>query len=88
MKISRSAISELENGKRKSISIAEVFILAAALDVPPVLLVFPQAWKQLHPKLQTGSVVTKYWNLEKMVTRRSCLVTATPSLLLSVNETN
>lgn len=41
MKISRSAISELENGKRKSISIAEVFILAAALDVPPVLLVFP-----------------------------------------------
>lgn len=41
MKVSRSAISELESGKRRSISVAELLILAAALEVPPALLLFP-----------------------------------------------
>lgn len=41
MKISRSAISELEGGKRRSISVAEWLTLAAALEVPPGLLLFP-----------------------------------------------
>lgn len=40
-KIARSAISELETGKRRSISVAEWLVLSAALGVPPLLLLFP-----------------------------------------------
>lgn len=41
-KIGRGAISQLETGKRNSISVAELLVLAAALDVPPALLLFPK----------------------------------------------
>lgn len=41
-KVGRGAISRLENGKRESISVAEWLVLAAALDVPPALLLFPK----------------------------------------------
>lgn len=41
MKISRSALSELENGKRKSISLAEFLILALALETSPAMLLYP-----------------------------------------------
>lgn len=41
MKISRSALSELESGKRRSISLAEFLILSAALEVPPAHLLYP-----------------------------------------------
>jgi hypothetical protein len=34
-------IANLENGRRDSIGIAEVLVLALALNVPPVLLLFP-----------------------------------------------
>ncbi|MYX39081.1 MULTISPECIES: helix-turn-helix transcriptional regulator [unclassified Streptomyces] len=37
----RTVISNLENGRRGSITVAEVMVLAAALDVPPATLVFP-----------------------------------------------
>lgn len=40
-KVSRSGISPLETGKRQSISVAEWLILAAALEVPPLQLLFP-----------------------------------------------
>jgi transcriptional regulator with XRE-family HTH domain len=39
--IKRSVIANLENGRRDSIGIAEVLVLARALDVPPLALVFP-----------------------------------------------
>lgn len=42
MRVSRSALSELENGKRRTVSVAELLVLAAALGVPPVRLLFPQ----------------------------------------------
>lgn len=39
--VSRTTISELETGKRKSVTVAELLVLAAALQVPPLQLVFP-----------------------------------------------
>lgn len=42
LRVSRSGISQLENGNRTSISVAEWLILAAALEVPPLLLIWPR----------------------------------------------
>lgn len=39
--ISRSAIAKLENGRREDVALSELLIIAAALDAPPALLVFP-----------------------------------------------
>ncbi len=39
--IGRVALTKLENGVREKVSVAEIFVLAAALEVPPVLLIFP-----------------------------------------------
>lgn len=38
--VPRNTIANLENGRKTSASVAEVAILAAALDVPPVLLLY------------------------------------------------
>ncbi|MFI5851566.1 helix-turn-helix domain-containing protein [Micromonospora chalcea] len=37
----RSVLANLENNRRDTITVAELLILAAALDVPPVLLIAP-----------------------------------------------
>lgn len=39
--ISRVVITKLENGRREAVSTAELAVLAMALDVAPVLLLFP-----------------------------------------------
>nr|WP_275586504.1 helix-turn-helix transcriptional regulator [Geodermatophilus normandii] len=39
--VPRSVIANLENGRRDSIGLPEVLVLARALDVPPVTLLFP-----------------------------------------------
>lgn len=39
--IGRSTIADLENGRRESVSVAELLVLAAALSVPPVELAIP-----------------------------------------------
>jgi transcriptional regulator with XRE-family HTH domain len=39
--VPRSVIANLENGYRESVSVAELLILAAALDIAPVLLTAP-----------------------------------------------
>ncbi|HEY7360929.1 MAG TPA: helix-turn-helix transcriptional regulator, partial [Streptosporangiaceae bacterium] len=41
MPIPRSTLADLENGRRASISVAEWLAIAAALDVPPVMLLCP-----------------------------------------------
>lgn len=43
MTIPQAVLANLENGRRESISVAELVILAQALDVPPTLLVAPVA---------------------------------------------
>jgi transcriptional regulator with XRE-family HTH domain len=40
-RLDRSVIANMENGRRESVSIDEVAVLAAALDVPPCLLFLP-----------------------------------------------
>lgn len=39
--LNRQLISNLENGRRDSVSVAELFVLAKALNVPPLLLTVP-----------------------------------------------
>lgn len=39
--VSRTTISEIENGKRKDITLGEITVLARALRVPPLLLIYP-----------------------------------------------
>ena len=39
--IARSVIANLENGRRSSVDVAEVLVLAKVLDVPPVALLVP-----------------------------------------------
>ena len=41
MEIPRSVLANLENGRRPTVSVAELLILAAALEVPPVTLIAP-----------------------------------------------
>lgn len=40
-RVSRSTISEIETGRRKSITVADLVILAAALDTVPIALIYP-----------------------------------------------
>jgi transcriptional regulator with XRE-family HTH domain len=41
--VSRGAIAQIESNSRSGkVDVAEVLVLAAALDIPPVLLLFPQ----------------------------------------------
>jgi transcriptional regulator with XRE-family HTH domain len=39
--VARSVIANLESGRRDTVSVAEIVVLARALGVPPLLLVFP-----------------------------------------------
>lgn len=39
--VSRSVISDLENGRRRYVTTAELVILSMVLDAPPVVLVYP-----------------------------------------------
>jgi transcriptional regulator with XRE-family HTH domain len=41
--IPRSVLANLEHGRREAVSVAELLVLAAALRVPPILLVIPVA---------------------------------------------
>ena len=39
--LTRAVISDLETGRKKSLEVTELLTLAAALDIPPMLLLFP-----------------------------------------------
>jgi transcriptional regulator with XRE-family HTH domain len=41
MPIQRSVLANLESGRRTTVTVAEILVLAAALDIPPALLLFP-----------------------------------------------
>lgn len=43
--IPRTVISNIENGRRTNVSVAEVLVLARALDVPPIALVVPVGYE-------------------------------------------
>ncbi|GAB2327888.1 helix-turn-helix domain-containing protein [Streptomyces variabilis] len=42
--LQRTVISNIENGRRRDVSVADVLVLAAALEVAPAALVFPAGY--------------------------------------------
>ncbi|GAA2732434.1 helix-turn-helix transcriptional regulator [Streptomyces nogalater] len=46
MPIQRSVLANMESGRRSTVTVAEVLILAAALDVAPAQLVFPVGYEE------------------------------------------
>jgi hypothetical protein len=63
-RVSRSTISEIETKRRKSITVADLIILAAALDTVPVALVFPGPYNEdvrVLPMLQVPQIWAAQW---------------------------
>ncbi|MER7799029.1 helix-turn-helix transcriptional regulator [Streptomyces parvulus] len=46
MPVPRTVLSNLENGRRTNVTVAEVLILACALDVAPAALIFPAGYAE------------------------------------------
>lgn len=62
--IPRSVIANLENGRRDSVSLAEWLTLAAALRVPPLLLLFPLGRAErteVLPDVETSPWLALQW---------------------------
>ena len=63
-RVSRTTISELENGKRKYVSTAEICVLAWALKVPPVQLLYPNlpdGLVEVVPDVSVSSIHAATW---------------------------
>ncbi|MFE2132271.1 helix-turn-helix domain-containing protein [Streptomyces sp. NPDC059466] len=54
MPIQRSVLANLESGRRTTVNIAELLVLAHALDVPPGVLLFPVGYEQQTEVLPGG----------------------------------
>lgn len=62
--ISRTAISEYETGKRKAISVTDLVTIAAALEIPPVTLIYPHLPDgpvEVLPSVQSTSIAAAQW---------------------------
>ncbi len=62
----RSVLTNLENGRREAVSVAELLVLSAALRVPPVLLLFPLgrvAVTEALPDMRTSTWGAVQWVL-------------------------
>jgi transcriptional regulator with XRE-family HTH domain len=69
--VPRSVIANLENGRRPTISVAEVIVLAQALGVPPLELLFPLGKVPSVEVLPNHSLDT--WDAAKWFTGESHL---------------
>ena len=62
--ISRAAIANYESGRKKGLDVAELLVLAAALRIPPLTLLFPQLPDgpvELLPGVETTSWDAAAW---------------------------
>ena len=63
--ISRATIADLENGRRKWLTISELIILARALNTTPIALLYPdppsEETVELFPGLQASRTVALQW---------------------------
>src|ERR1700757_3524960 len=62
--ISRAAIANYESGRKKGLDVAELLVLAAALRIPPLTLLFPQLPDgpvEVLPGVQTTSWDAAAW---------------------------
>lgn len=69
-RISRPVISDLENGRRKYVTTAELCVLAWALKVPPVALLYPDlpdGLVELVPGVEKPSIEAVMWFSGEMV---------------------
>lgn len=79
--IAQPVLAKLENGRRESISVAELIVIAQALNVPPTLLIVPvsqQAKMELLPgrEADTGDALAWFAG-ERQFTVRSKTVSPT-----------
>lgn len=72
--VPRSVIANLESGRRDTVSIAELLVLARALRVPPLLLIFPMGHEPTTEVLPDVTVDT--WVGAKWFTGETDLPTA------------
>ncbi|MHB9862024.1 helix-turn-helix domain-containing protein [Streptomyces sp. YIM S03343] len=56
MPIQRSVLANMESGRRSTVMVAEVLVLAAALDVAPAQLVFPVGYEEACEALPERSL--------------------------------
>src|SRR6267378_320164 len=64
MDIPRAVLANLENGRRSTVTVAELLVLAQALEVPPLLLVVPLARQEsveILPGLNTPTWDAAKW---------------------------
>lgn len=65
LKMTRQAISDLENGRRRYVTTSELVVLAAALDTSPVALVYPGPYGdemiELLPGMQASKFIAAEW---------------------------
>lgn len=59
-RVSRTTISELENGKRRYVTVAELVVLARALNTTPVALVYPGPYDDIID-VSPGSPALQLW---------------------------
>lgn len=63
-RVSRSTISEIETGRRKSITVSDLILLALALNTTPVALVYPGPYDeriQVVPKAKGTEIWAAQW---------------------------
>jgi transcriptional regulator with XRE-family HTH domain len=64
LKITRQAITDLENGRRRYVTTAELVILAIALNAAPVTLVYPGPYTnrvELAPGVEAPEILAAEW---------------------------
>lgn len=71
--IDRSVIAKLEKGLRQSVTVADVLVLAKALGVPPILLIFPVGQDEVIEILPGRTIGT--WTATKWFTAEGPLPT-------------
>ncbi|MGW3626459.1 helix-turn-helix domain-containing protein [Streptomyces sp. NPDC000880] len=71
--IQRSVIANFESGRRTSIGVAELLVMAAALRVPPIALIFPMGHEEsMRPLPQTTwdpYMAAEWFTGEALITR-------------------
>lgn len=61
--ISRSVVADIENGRRKFITVTELMLLARALNTAPILLIYPGPYRD-KTEFLPGATATQMWALK------------------------
>lgn len=62
--VTRAVLSDLENGRRRHVTVAEITVLAMALDTAPIALLYPDAIEgetQMLPDVDAGQRFAMQW---------------------------